>query len=108
MLTVHKRSINSGELLKVAVEPAKSATPVDITTFVVSMAVVLDGIHPSAGDYQLAAWETIDGVTYASTMVGPGGIVLPLTDESYIPWVKILAGSQTVEARCFEDVIEVY
>lgn len=108
MLTVHRRSVNSAELLKVGVEAAKSNTVIDITTFPVLMAVLEEGEHPESTDYQTAAWETIDGVTYATALVGPGGIVLEYTDEVYIPWVKVLAGAQIVEARCFEDVIEVY
>ena len=108
MLTIHRRSVNSAELLKVGVEAAKSVAVIDITTFPVQMAVMEEGIHPESGDYQNADWETIDGVTYATALVGPGGITLELTDEVYIPWVKVLAGAQTVEARCFEDVIEVY
>jgi hypothetical protein len=108
MLTIHKRSVNSAELLKVRVEKAKSQTPVDITTLPVEMAVVLDGVHPEDGDYQAADWEQIDGNSYATTLLGPGGIQLELTDENYIPWVRVTAGLEIIEAKCFEDVIEVY
>ena len=108
MLKIHRRSVNSDELLKVGVEPAKTVLPVDITNFPVKMAVVEDGIHPELTDYQTATWETIDGRTYATAMVGPNGIALEYTDEAYIPWVIVVAGSETIEARCLEDVIEVY
>jgi hypothetical protein len=108
MLTIHRRSVSSKELLKVGVEAAKRAAPVDITTLPVKMAVVLDGVHPVAGDYQAATWETIGGKTYAAALLGPGGITLSLTDEVYIPWVQVTAGPEIIEARCFEDVIEVY
>lgn len=108
MLKVHHRSVNSDELLKVGVEPAKTASPVDITNFPVKMAVVVDGEHPDLVDYQDAEWETIDGKNYATCMVGPGGITLDYTDEVYIPWVQVVTGSESIEARCFEDVIEVY
>jgi len=108
MLKTHRRSVNSKELLKVGVEAAKRATPIDITTLPVKVAVVLDGVHPSPADYQTATWETIGGKTYATTLVGPGALVLAMTDEAYIPWVQVTAGAEIIEARCLEDVIEVY
>jgi hypothetical protein len=107
-MKIHRRSWNSSELLKVGVEPAKARTPVDITTFPVSVAVVLEGVHPVSGDFTAGQWETIDGLDYATVLVGPSGITTPLTDEPYIPWVRVTAGAQSIEAKCFEDVIEVY
>lgn len=108
MLTIHKRSVNSTELLKVGVQQARAKTEIDITTLPVKMALVEEGFHPDPVDYADASWETIHGVTYASTLVGPGGIQLDLTDEMYIVWVKVTVGPQNIELKCFEDVVEVY
>ena len=108
MLRIHRRSVSSIELIKIGVEAAKSAHPVDITIFPVKVALAVEGVHPAVGDFVDGAWETIDGEAYATALVGSGGIVLTLTDETYIPWVRVAAGATIVEARCFEDVIEVY
>jgi hypothetical protein len=108
MLTIHQRSVNSTELLKVGVQQARAKTQIDITTLPVKMAVVEEGFRPETADYADASWETIDGVTYASTLVGPGGIQLDLTDEAYIVWVKVIVGPENIELKCFEDVVEVY
>jgi hypothetical protein len=108
MLTIHRRSVTSAELLKVRVEQARSQTHVDLTTLPVFMAVIVDGDRPDSGDYAAAGWELIDGNMYAVALVGPGGIQLAMTDEMYVPWVKIVAGSETIEVKCLDDVIEVY
>jgi hypothetical protein len=109
MLTIHRRSVNSRELLKVVVEQARAETVVDITTLPVQMAVVEEGIHPDTGDYVPADWETISGKTYATALIGPGGgIQLALTDEFYIAWVKVNTGIEFIELKAVEDVIEVY
>jgi hypothetical protein len=107
-MKIHRRSVSSSELLKIGVEAAKSETVVDITTFPVKVAVAIEDIHPAPTDFQDGQWETIDGLDYATVLLGPGGIVLPLTDETYIAWVRIVLGAQSIEAKCFEDVIEVY
>lgn len=108
MLTVHRRSVNSSELVKIAVEPPRMEVPVDITTMPVQVTLVLEGIHPDVADYVLASWETMNGKDYAVALVGPGGLQLELTDEMYIPWVRVDAGGHWVETKCFEDVVEVY
>jgi len=108
MLTVHRRSVNSSELVKIAVEPPRSQSYVDVTTFPVQLTLVEEGIHPDAGDYVLASWETISCKNYAVALVGPGGLQLPLTDEMYIPWVRVNAGGFWIEAKCIQDVVEVY
>src|SRR5215471_2029390 len=109
MLTIHRRSVNSRELLKVAVEQARAEVMVDITTMPVEMAVVEEGIHPAAGDYVAADWETISGKTYAATLIGPGGgIQLAMTDEKYIAWVRVNTGVEFIELKAIDDVIEVY
>lgn len=110
MLTVHRRSVNSSELVKIAVEAPKTENPVDITTFLVQLTLMEEGIHPEPADYVLATWETMNGRDYAVALVGPGagGLVLELTDEVYIPWVRVNAGGFWVETKCLEDVVEVY
>ena len=108
-MRIHRRSISSVEYLKVGVEPAKSADKVDITLAAVKVAVVLDGVHPGSGDFHTAAWETIDGLNYATILMGPGQVLeLAATDEVYIPWVQVADGVQVIEVRCFEDIVEVY
>ena len=102
------RSVLSIELLRVEVEAAATGTPVDITAYPVRMAVVEEGIHPGDDDYVTADWETIHGRTYATVLVGPGSdIVLALTDEVYIPWVKVNAGVEYPELKS-KNTIEVY
>ena len=108
MLTVHRRSVNSTELLKVGVNQAKAEVHIDITTLPVKMALEVEGIHPGDADYQSATWETIDGTDYVCGLVGPGGIQLALTDEMYIVWVRVNTGLENIELKATEDVVEVY
>lgn len=106
---VHRRSVNSKERLKLGVKAAKAASPVDITTATVKVALKIDGERPSAGDFQSATWETIDGLPYAVILIGPDTTLeLDLTDEVYIPWIQVTSGSEVVEVRSFDDVVEVY
>jgi hypothetical protein len=71
--------------------------------------VVAEWVHPAAGDYVAAGWETINGVNYATVLIGPGGgIQLALTDEVYIVWVRVNTGVEFIELKAIEDVVEVY
>ena len=108
MLTIHRRSVNSTELLKIGVKQARAEVMIDITTLPAEMAVIVEGERPTNLDYQTAIWETIDGVDYVSALVGPGGIQLVDTDEIYIPWVRVNTGLENIELKCIEDVVEVY
>jgi len=109
MLTIHRRSVNSRELLKVAVEQARAETMVDITTLPAEMAVVEEGVHPDDTDYVSANWETIQNLNYVTALIGPGGgIQLDLTDEKYIVWVRVNTGVEYIELKAIEDVVEVY
>ena len=89
-------------------EQARAQVHIDITTLPAEMAVVEEGFHPEDFDYHSASWETISGTTYVAALVGPGGIQLELTDEMYIPWVRINTGLENIELKCIEDVVEVY
>ena len=109
-MTIHRRSVTSNELLRVGVDPAASPVAMDITTLLVEVAVMPEGTRPMDLDYKAGTWQTIRGIIYACVMVGPAGdIVLELTDEYYVPWVRIdVSGTEKPEVKSLKDVIEVY
>jgi hypothetical protein len=62
----------------------------DPTSLPVSMAVMLYGVEPAAGDFKTAAWLTEGGRYYAVILIGQTGTGIgPLAEGIYKSWVKV-------------------
>lgn len=71
------------EKLKVRV----TAGGADPTQDTVQMAVTLQGAEPSV--WSAASWTSVNGVYYATVLVGPGSSLGSLAVGTYSVWVKV-------------------
>lgn len=62
----------------------------DPSAYPVRVALLADGVRPTAPDWHTATWTTQDGVHYAVLLVGPGGVVTPQPGV-YRTWTEITA-----------------
>lgn len=65
----------------------------DPSDYPVRVALLADGVRPTAGDWHAATWTTTEGVHYAVLLVGPGGAVTP-TPGVYRTWTEITAAPE--------------
>jgi hypothetical protein len=72
--------------------PVSAPGTVDPTAYPVQIAFTLDGSETRPIVLNTATWETIDGVTYAKLLVGPGAEVL--APGRWRPWWKVTANPE--------------
>lgn len=65
----------------------------DPSAYPVRVALLADGVRPTAPDWHTATWTTQDGVHYAVLLVGPGGVVTPQPGV-YRTWTEITAAPE--------------